>query len=98
MADEIKPGWFLITNDRLGPKCWHRRLDGRWANSPFSAFPSNNLPEGWTLGPRIEDLLGAAERAKSMLLRCRDALIGAGLNNDHPFIQEINAEIAREKI
>jgi hypothetical protein len=63
MADaNPEPGWYLITHTSRAPECWFCRRDGRWSPHRYHAFPTDELPEGWTLGPRIADLLRDADR------------------------------------
>jgi hypothetical protein len=63
MADaNPEPGWYLITHTSRLPECWFRRRDGRWSPHRYHAFPTDELPEGWALGSRIDDLLRDATR------------------------------------
>lgn len=91
MANDLKPGWYLITHASRAPECWFCRHDGRWAPHRYHAFPTDEPPLGWTLGPRIDDLLRDAARFDWLL---RDKRLG---NDTYVVRKWIDAEVALEK-
>lgn len=61
MASEPKPGWYWVRSPYPdGEECPLERGAGGWS-FPGQALLQKSLPNGWTLGPRIEDLLRDAE-------------------------------------
>jgi hypothetical protein len=96
MTDDAnpEPGWYLITHTSRAPECWFCRRDGRWSPHRYHAFPTDELPEGWTRGSRIDDLLRDAARLNWLIEHQR-----IGLRGESPkeIRQAIDAEIAREE-
>jgi hypothetical protein len=95
MADaNQESGWYLITHASRAPECWFRRRDGRWSPHRYHAFPADELPEGWTRGARIDDLLRDTERYRWLRAQ-RTYPFGSTDWDDLDVL--IDAEITREK-
>ena len=60
-----KPGWYVATDQDGITQCIWRASSGEWHCAAWG-YPVD-LPPGWTLGPRIEDLLRDAARYRWLL-------------------------------